>query len=106
MSYVFVLKVLLDIAAYPRPLPHYALLLACRIGSLLTHSYDEVGSMHMAVIPIARWWRAGVAWLAFEGHYVIVSIVYVFNLRAAPACVLRRSTCNLRSHFGTNGHRL
>ena len=85
MSIVFVFKVLLDIAVYPCPLPHYAALLACRIDSLLTHSHDEVSSMHTAAIPIARWLCAGVAWLFFDCHYVNVPIVFVFNLLAALA---------------------
>ena len=74
VSIVFVFKVLLDIAVYPCPLPHYAALLACRIDSLLTHSHDEVSSMHTAAIPIARWLCAGVAWLFFDCHYVNVPI--------------------------------
>ena len=69
----------------PLPLPHYAALLACRIDSLLTHSHDEVSSMHTAAIPIARWLCAGVAWLFFDCHYVNVPIVFVFNLLAALA---------------------
>ena len=41
--------------------------------------------MHTAAISIARWLRAGVGRLALTGDYVVVSIVFVFNLLAAPA---------------------